>query len=337
MIRVGVIGLAHVHASGYMDVLKALDDVEFVGASEPDESLRSRWADESGVPGFEAHGALINAGIDAAIICTATNEHRPVVEQLAGTGIHVLCEKPLATTLDDAHAIVRACDLADVLLMTAFPMRFSPPLIEGAAWIEEDRIGSVLAFTGTNNGCIPTDHAAWFADPVAAGGGAVMDHTVHLVDIMRWWLRSEPIEIFAETNQVMHPDAEVETGGILTMTFDNGVIATIDCSWSRPTGYPTWGGLTIEAVGTDGVFTIDAFAERLEMWSGGAATWVDWGADPNLAMIDHFIGAVQGEHALLVTGTDGLRATEAALGAYRSAEIGQPVRFDSLAPSEPTR
>jgi predicted dehydrogenase len=337
MTRVGVVGLAHVHAAGYADVLAALDGVEFVGASEPDASLRSRWADESGLPAFPEHGALIDAGIDAAIISTATNEHRPVVEQLAGRGIHVLCEKPLATTREDAQAIVRACDVAGVLLMTAFPMRFSLPLIEGAAWINEDRIGSVLAFTGTNNGCIPTDHAAWFADPVAAGGGAVMDHTVHLVDIMRWWLRSEPTEIFAETNQVLHPGAEVETGGILTVTFDNGVIATIDCSWSRPTGYPTWGGLSIEAVGTDGVFAVDPFAERLEMWTRGNATWVDWGADSNLAMIDHFIGAVQGEHRLLVTGVDGLRATEAALAAYRSAEIGQPVRLDPLAPGEPIR
>jgi len=337
MIRVGVLGLAHVHAAGYIDVLMALDDVEFVGASEPDGLLRSRWADESGLPAFEAHGSLISAGIDAAIICTATNEHRPVVEQLAAAGIPVLCEKPLATTLEDAHAIVRACEAADVLLMTAFPMRFSPPLIEGAAWVEEARIGSVLAFTGTNNGCIPTDHAAWFADPVAAGGGAVMDHTVHLVDIMRWWLRSEPTEIFAETNQVMHPDADVETGGILTVIFANGVIATVDCSWSRPKGYPTWGGLTIEAVGSEGVFAVDAFAERLEMWSRGTTSWVDWGSDPNLAMIEHFIGAVRGEYPLAVTGVDGLHATEAALAAYRSVETGQPVRFDSLVPGDPTR
>jgi len=332
MIRVGIIGLAHVHAAGYASILNALEGVEFIGVSEPDDALRSRWAEASGREAFAEHRALIGAGIDAAIVCTATNEHRLVVEQLAAAGINVLCEKPLATTLEDARAIVRACDVADVLLMTAFPMRFSPPLIEGAAWIDEDRIGSVLAFTGTNNGCIPTDHAAWFADPVAAGGGAVMDHTVHLVDIMRWWLRSEPIEIFAETNRVMHPDAEVETGGILTVVFEDGVIATIDCSWSRPMGYPTWGGLTIEAVGTDGVFAVDAFAERLEMWSRGTATWLDWGSDPNRAMIGHFIGAIEGEHPLLVTGMDGFRATEAALAAYRSAEIGQPVRLEPLAP-----
>jgi len=327
MIRVGVVGLAHVHAAGYADVLSALDGVEFVGASEPDEELRSRWEEVPGRHAFSEHLALIEAGIDAAIVCTATNEHRIVVEQLAEAGVHVLCEKPLATTLEDAHAIVDACDEAGVLLMTAFPMRFSPQLIEGAAWIDERRIGSVLAFTGTNNGCIPTDHAAWFADPVAAGGGAIMDHTVHLIDIMRWWLRSEPTEIFAETNRVMHPGAEVETAGILTVAFDDGVIATIDCSWSRPEGYPTWGGLTIEAVGTDGVFAVDAFAERLEMWSRGTATWVDWGFDPNRAMIEHFVGAVRGEHPLSATGTDGLRATEAALAAYRSAEIGQPVRL----------
>jgi predicted dehydrogenase len=334
MIRVGVVGLAHVHAAGYADVLTTLDRVEFVGASEPAEGLRSRWVEASGLEAFAEHSDLIEAGIDAAIVCTATNEHRMVVDELAEAGVHVLCEKPLATTLEDAHAIVDVCDTAGVLLMTAFPMRFSPQLIEGAAWIDEHRIGSVLAFTGTNNGCIPTDHAAWFADPVAAGGGAVMDHTVHLIDIMRWWLRSEPTEIFAETNRLIHPGAEVETAGILAVAFDGGVIATIDCSWTRPEGYPTWGGLTIEAVGTDGVFAVDAFAERLEVWSRGTATWVDWGSDPNRAMIGHFVGAVRGKHPLSITGMDGLRATEVALAAYRSADIGQPVPLGCSVPGE---
>jgi predicted dehydrogenase len=118
---------------------------------------------------------------------------------------------------------------------------------------------------------------------------------------------------------------DVETGGVVTVTFDDGVVATIDCSWSRPDNYPTWGGLTIEAVGTEGVFAIDPFAERLEMWSHGTTTWVDWGHDPNRSMIEHFVGAVRGEHPLAVTGVDGLRATEVALAAYRSASAGQPV------------
>jgi predicted dehydrogenase len=73
------------------------------------------------------------------------------------------------------------------------------------------------------------------------------------------------------------------------------------------------------------VFAIDAFAERMDVWSQGGTRWVDWGHDPNRSMIQHFVGAVRGEHDLAVTGFDGLRATEVALAAYRSAASGQPV------------
>jgi len=322
MTRVGIVGLAHVHAAAYAAILTDLADVEFVGVSEPRPELRTGWT--SGDV-FDDIDALIRARVDAVIVCTQTNEHLAAVRQLAEAGVDVLCEKPLATTVDDAREIVEVCDRVGVKLMTAFPMRFSPPLMEGAQWIDEQRAGSVLAFMGTNNGRIPTDHAAWFADPVAAGGGAVMDHVVHLVDIMRWWLGAEPVEVYADINRVFHPEVLVETGGVVTITFDDGVIGTIDCSWSRPDNYPIWGGLTIETLGTEGVFAIDAFAERLEMWSQGATKWVDWGHDPNRSMIEHFIGAVRGDHTLAVTGVDGLRATEVALGTYRSAIAGQPV------------
>jgi predicted dehydrogenase len=61
------------------------------------------------------------------------------------------------------------------------------------------------------------------------------------------------------------------------------------------------------------------------MWSHGTTKWVDWGHDPNRAMIEHFVAAVRGEHPLTVTGADGLAATEVALAAYRSASAGQPV------------
>jgi predicted dehydrogenase len=320
--RVGIAGLAHAHATAYAAILRDLGGVDFVGVSEPNVGLRDGWEPAEV---FDDHDALIEAGVDAIIVCTRTDEHLDVVRELAEAGIDVLCEKPLATNLEDARELVDVCDRAGVKLMTAFPMRFSPSLTEGAQWVDEDRAGRVIAFTGTNNGRIPTDHAAWFADPVAAGGGAIMDHVVHLADIMRWWLGAEPVEVYADTNKVFHPDAQVETGGVVTVTFENGVIATIDSSWSRPDNYPVWGGLTIETVGTEGVFAIDPFAERLEMWSKGATKWVDWGHDPNRSMIEHFVGAVCGEHPLAVTGIDGLRATEVALAAYRSAAAGQPV------------
>ena len=323
--RAGIFGVGHVHSESYVGNLRASAGVEFVGASEQDTRMLEEWTARHGAAGFASDDELIAAGVDFGIVCSPTNAHLPTVERMAAAGVHILCEKPLATNAADAKRIVDVCDEAGVMLMTAFPMRFSPSLATGAKWIRDGRIGDVLAITGTNRGHLPTDYAPWFADPVLAGGGAVMDHTVHLADVMRWWLGDEPNEVYAETNKILHPEVAVETGGLVTLGFSDGVFATIDCSWSRPDNYPTWGGLEIEVVGSDGVFTIDAFAQRFDVWSKGTTSWIDWGSDTNQLMIDHFAGAVRGDHPLAVSGQDGLRATEVALAAYRSAERGQPV------------
>jgi predicted dehydrogenase len=323
--RAGIFGVGHVHSESYVGNLRNSPGVDFAGASDTDPAMLAGWTARHDATGFSSDEELIAESVDFGIVCSPTNAHLPTVERMAAAGVHVLCEKPLATNAADARRIVEVCEQAGVKLMTAFPMRFSPSLTSGADWIEQGRIGDVLAITGTNRGHLPTDYAPWFADRELAGGGAVMDHTVHLADIIRWWLGIEPEEVFAETNHVLHPQVDVETGGLVTLGFSDGVFATIDCSWSRPHNFPTWGGLEIEVVGTEGVFTIDAFAQRFDLWSHGGTSWVDWGSDTNQLMIDHFAGAVRGEHDVFVTGEDGLRATEIALAAYRSAAAGQPV------------
>ena len=323
--RAGIFGVGHVHSESYVENLRRSPGVELVGVSERDPAMLADWTARHDAVGFASDAELISAGVDFGIVCSPTNSHLRSVELMAASGVHVLCEKPLATNAADAQTIVDVCTAAGVKLMTAFPMRFSPALASGAEWISEGRIGEVLAITGTNRGHLPTGYAPWFADLELAGGGAVMDHTVHLADVMRWWLGDEPDEVYAETNKILHPEVAVETGGLVTLGFSEGVFATIDCSWSRPDNYPTWGGLEIEVVGTEGVFTVDAFAQRFDLWSRGNTSWVDWGTDTNQLMIDHFAGAVRGDHPLAVTGFDGLRATEVALAAYRSAEAGQPV------------
>ena len=323
--RAGIFGVGHVHSESYVENLRRSPGVELVGVSESDPAMLADWTQRHNAVGFSSDAELIAAGVDFGIVCSPTNAHLRSVELMAASGVHILCEKPLATNAADAQTLVDACTAAGVKLMTAFPMRFSPSLTSGAEWIRNGRIGDVIAITGTNRGHLPTGYAPWFADPELAGGGAVMDHTVHLADVMRWWLGDEPAEVYAETNKVLHPEVEVETGGLVTLGFSGGVFATIDCSWSRPHNFPTWGGLEIEVVGTEGVFTVDAFAQRFDLWSKGETSWVDWGSDTNQLMIDHFVGAVRGEHDVFVTGRDGLRATEIALAAYRSAAAGQPV------------
>jgi predicted dehydrogenase len=207
-------------------------------------------------------------------------------------------------------------------------MRFSPVLGQFANTIRGGALGEVVCLEGVNTGEMPDVHAGWFADPVLAGGGAIMDHVVHLADAYRWLLGVEVSEVYAVANRILQEHhAAVETGGLLSLRFVNGVFATIDCSWSKPRGYPTWGGLSIEAVGSQGVISADAFRQHLVVYGGPEAgeSWPFWGSDANFAMLAEFVAAIREEREPAVTGVDGLRAQEVVDAAYRSIESGEPV------------
>lgn len=326
--RVGFLSSAHVHADAYVANFRAAG-AEVAGVTDDDAERGIRWAKTHAVPWRSSPAELLDDGVDAVVVCSETVHHRRLVEQAAAAGVAVLCEKPLGTTEDDARAIVAACADAGVPLMTAFPMRFSPPLREAAALLADGALGRVHACMGTNQSVLPTRHGEWFADPVLAGGGAIMDHTVHLADVLRWYLGHDPVEVYAATNRVLHRDTvSVETGGLVMLTYPDGVFATIDSSWSRPDNYPTWGGLTLELVGENGTVGIDAFGQHLTVHGGtqGQLAWPMWGSDPNQGMIDEFVDVVRSGRPPSVTGEDGLAATLVALAAYRSAAAGAPVR-----------
>lgn len=327
--RVGILSAAHVHADAYVGNFRAAG-ADVVGVCDDDADRGTRWAAEHAVPWMESVDALFAAGVDAVAVCSETSHHLALVERAAAEGVAILCEKPLATTEDDAHRLVETCARAGVPLMTAFPMRFSPPLIEGAALLRDGGLGRLRSCVGTNQSVLPTKHGAWFADPRLAGGGAVMDHSVHLADIYRWYLGADPVEVYAVTNRVLHADqVEVETGALLMLTYADGTFATIDASWSRPHDYPTWGGLTLSLLGEHGTVDIDAFSQHLTTQGGpdGPLAWPPWGTDANQGLIDAFLATARGETPPAVTGDDGLAATKIALAAYRSAQSGKPIRL----------
>jgi predicted dehydrogenase len=156
-----------------------------------------------------------------------------------------------------------------------------------------------------------------------------MDHTVHLVDIMRWLTGSEVDTMYARSNTILHAgQVQVETGALEMLTLKNGVFATIDASWSRPQYWPTWGGLTFEMVTRRGAVMVDAFRQNLNVYSHDwqRSNWWYWGSDMNQAMIADFVGAIRDDRPPRVTGLDGLRAVEAALAAYESDRSGQTVQ-----------
>jgi predicted dehydrogenase len=328
--KIGIMSFAHHHAEAYIANLRQIEGVEIASVADDDVERARTFARRFEAPFAPSYEALLASRPDGVIVASENSRHRPLVEMAAAAGVHVLCEKPLATKLDDARAIVGACERAGVLLMTAFPMRFSAPLQAVKQQLDIGDLGVVYAFNATNQGELPTAHRDWFVDRELAGGGAIMDHTVHLVDIMRWYLGSEVEEVYAQSNRVFYAsEVEVETGALEMLRFQNGVFATIDASWSRPPYWPTWGGLAFEMVTDRGAVLVDAFSQNLTVYRHdlGRASWLHWGSDANQAMIAEFVSAIREQRQPAVTGMDGYRALEVTLAAYESAEKGEPVRL----------
>ena len=326
-VRIGVLSMEHVHAGTYVPLLAAMPGVELAGIWDADPARAGAAAAGAGTRAMGTVAELL-AGVDGVVIAAPNAEHRHLTEQAAAAGVDVLCEKPLATSVDDARVMVEACDRAGVRLMTAFPMRFSPIVRSWAATLASGALGEICCLEGTNTGRMPNLLAPWFVDPDKSGGGALMDHVVHLADLYRWILGSEVVEVYAVANRILQEHFErVETGGLVSLRFANGAFATIDCSWSKPRSYPTWGGLSVDAIGTAGAIRVDAFRQRLALYGTREAgvSWPSWGPDEDRGMLEEFIAVVCDRRAPAVTGIDGLRAVEIVDAAYRSIAAGEPV------------
>jgi predicted dehydrogenase len=329
-VRIGLLSAAHVHADAYLQGLGSMPGVELVGLWDEDAGRGRATASAHGTIAFPSELGLLDA-VDGVVIASTNSEHRRLATLAAEAGVVVLCEKPLATSVDDAAAIVDACAAAGARLMTAFPMRWSPVIGVLASSIRSGALGEIVAMEGVNTGEMPDVNAGWFVDPALAGGGALIDHVVHLADLYRWLMGSEAVEVHALANRILQERfAAVETGALVSLRFASGAFATIDCSWSKPRSYPTWGGLSLEVVGTGGVVTADAFRQHLVRYGTRETgiTWPAWGSDANGGMLAEFAAAIREDREPAVTGVDGLRAVEIVDAAYRSVASGQPVAVE---------
>lgn len=327
-LRVGLVSFAHVHASALASTLGTLEQVEFTGIHDEDEARGRAAARERGTRWHPTLDALLGAS-EAVVIASTNADRRRYAEAAAKARVHVLSEKPLATTLNDARAMIDACRSAGVQLGTAFPVRGSPAVIALREAIAAGSLGPVRAIRATNPGQYP---GLWFGDRRLAGGGAAMDHTVHAADAIRWLLGDEFTRVHAELGSFIY-GLEVEDCGLLTCDLAGGAFASIDCSWSRPQTFPTWGGVTLHVVGDKATVSIDVFRQALTHYddTSGRTRLVSWGDDLTRRMVADFVDAIQANRPVPISGEDGLRALEVAMAAYRSAETGRPVAIGEVA------
>jgi UDP-N-acetylglucosamine 3-dehydrogenase len=323
--KVGIISFAHLHANGNGQCLRQLPNVELVAIADCDEErLRAAVAQFGGEAYLDYRDLLARDDIEAVLITSPNAEHHEHVLAAAQAKKHVLCEKPIATTRAAGLEMVAACHEHGVKFQTAFPVRFSGPAATLRQMVREGAVGTPLAVKATNPGRYP---GGWFGDPALAGGGAVMDHTVHVADLLRWIFDTEITQVYAEIDTRFHPDLPVDDVATVMLTLSNGVFASLDPSWSRPKTWPSWGGLTMEVIGDRGVLSMDAFSQNLHLVEdrGPSNVFVPWSEGGDLAMIRGFIDAIRNDTEPFVTGEDGLRATEVALCAYESAKRREPV------------
>lgn len=327
-VRIGMISFAHMHAASYLRALADCDDVEIAGIADEDEARVKPFVEKYGLAYYDSVDALLQQPIDAVVICSENARHAALTLQAARAGKHVLCEKPLGISEAEMLEMIEGCRQAGVQLMTAFPCRYIPAVMRAKAAIDAGEIGNIVAMKGTNRGTMPK---GWFLDKELSGGGAVLDHTVHVMDLMHWFTGSKAKEVYAHSETLFH-EVDIDDAGMVHVQFENGVFAVLDPSWSRTSSFPAWGDVTMEIIGTEGVLSVDAFAQHNEVYSDerGKGQWSFWGDDMDAGLIDAFVEALKEQREVPISGMDGYLSARVGLAAYRSASEGKPVRLASV-------
>lgn len=208
--------------------------------------------------------------------------------------------------------------------MTAFPCRFSPTFVNLNSRIKAGDLGKLVAAATTNQGKCP---GGWFTDPNLSGGGAMIDHVVHVADLLRVLTSQNPETVQAQIGSNMYGQTWDDTA-MVTIAFPSGLFATIDSSWSRPKSYKTWGNVTLNLVGEKGVAEADLFVQGMDVTTDQGITRYGSGSNIDRLMVKEFIDAVTESRPPSITLEDGLWASRVAVAAYESVNNGgqpQPV------------
>jgi predicted dehydrogenase len=330
---VALLGCAHTaHAWSYARALTSSPTARLLGVFDEVPELAAPIAQEFGVPQLTDATSLVErAGVEAVVVCSATVQHRRLVELAAGHGLHVLCEKPIATRLQDARAIVDVCARSSVQLQMAFVTRFLPLVQQVRSAIVAGDLGDLLAMVAGNRGRppLPPHYPPWITTKAESGGGALIDHSVHLTDVMRHLTGAEVVRVAAEVDSRLW-DCGVDDVALLSLVFDDGPVASVDPSWSVPAGNPWDYDFYLRVVGTRGSLSVTDLAESVRLVSataGGGLRLVPFGVDVDAAMVEAFVASVRAGVVLdpCATGDDGLRALEIALAGYAAADRAEMV------------
>jgi myo-inositol 2-dehydrogenase/D-chiro-inositol 1-dehydrogenase len=339
-VKVGIIGSgfeADIHAASFRIMP---EEAEVVAVASPTPGHPEALAKKYGIPRVfhDYREMLKEKDIEMVTINAPNYLHCAMTRDIAQAGKHVVCEKPLAMTLEEADEMIDVCKRQGMLLAYAEELLFTPKYLKAKEMADQGAFGKVYLVKQSERHFGP--HAAWFWDVQKSGGGVFMDMGCHGIAFCYWFLGRPKIKsVYCQMNTVAHADkTKAEDNTICIMEFENGATGLIENSWARRGGMDDY----TEIYGTGGVSYADLhMGNALPTYSESgygyavekAPTTQGWSYPVfeehwNYGLpqeLHHFARCVRGKETLRSTGEDGRLVQEVLLAGYQSAGTGRKV------------
>jgi predicted dehydrogenase len=341
------------HAAVYLPLLAGRTDMEVRGVcEEPDTESWMRadgraTAGAFGVPYVESLDRLHDPDIDLAVICSEPVRHARLAIQALTAGKHVIVDKPVATTVDDADRVVLASAAAPGAL-TVVNRLFSPAIRRARTQVDSGHVGEprhlvVELLSDGAHFASAVERPELVADPRLAGGGELMNFMCYAVDTVRYLTGCEPVSAFAETGSLFfepHRRFGVEDVGIVSLLLDHDVTATLTVGRIPHAPGNGSGISTVLLIGSHGHLTLDEYAPALDVWGPGVGgvprPIADVTADDVFTpLVDDLVRAIEAGRRPFYGAPDAGAAVAAIDAAVRSAAEGRSVPVTSDGANRP--
>ena len=338
-VGVGLIGsqfISTIHA----EALKSVADAELLAVMSPTVGHARGFAARHGLPHAftELDDLLAMDTVDMVIVGAPNHLHCAIALAAAAAGKHVVMEKPLCLNLAEADRMIAACRQANVKLMYAEELCFTPKYVRLKGLLDEGALGNPVLLKQSEKHDGP--HAPHFWDVERSGGGVTMDMGCHAIQFFRWLNGRNPItSVYAQMTTSVHTEkTRGDDNAIIILEFANGVLAVAEESWTKKGGMDD----RAEIHGAEGVAYADVLqGNSIQTYStrgvgyavekaGSTVGWSytmyeeawNYGFPQELA---HFVHCVKHDEPPLVTGEDGRAVLEVIFAAYASAGSGRKV------------
>ena len=259
-LRVGIVGLGHLHPRSYMDHFAAVDETQVVAVSESNKKMREAFcADYDGVAGYADLDAMLEAeALDIAAIFLPHVDCPEAAAKCATKGVHLMVEKPMAADAAGAKKIVDAAKKNKVQLTTGYCWRLHPAAREFKKLIQSGIVGDIVGAEGRCAAGRLTRYidggSPWMLDPKKSGGGPIFNLGVHWIDLFRFMLEDEVAEASGR-NVKVNKEYGIEDNSFAHLRFKQGAVLALDISYTVPDSFPHGRDLYVAVRGTKGVIS----------------------------------------------------------------------------------